>query len=71
MDIDPLSRLKKLIRVEQRAKIFPSDLDLAIDEIAQEKGAHNRSFKNILREPARLPRARHTLGPDHDENGLI
>src|SRR5438093_11235358 len=71
VDIHPLSWLKHLMRVEHCAKIFPSDLDLAVDKIAQEKSAHDGTFKNIFGELARFSGASHVLRPDHNEHQFI
>ena len=71
MNKDPFSRMKNLMRAEQCAKIFASDLNLAIDEIAQEDGALDGPFKNIVRERARLTGAHHAFGSDHHEDRLV
>jgi hypothetical protein len=71
MNKDPFSRLKNLMRAEQCAKIFAPDLNLDIDEIAQEDGALDGPFENIVGEGAWLTGTHHALRSDNHEDRLV
>ena len=71
MNKDPFSRMKNLMGAKQGAKILAPDLNLAIDEIAEEDGALYGPFKNVVGEDARLTGADHAFGSDNHEHRLV